>query len=288
MIVVDRTGPLALLQDLGRGGSAHLGVSPSGAADRTAHRLANRLVGNAEATATIETVLGGLAVTATSLVWVAVTGAPTQLRITTSNGQMLLTASHTSLALRPGDQLTIESPERGLRNYLGVRGGFALDPVLGSLSYDVLSGLGPAPLQPGQQLDVRRPRRALPNAELAPAHPPRTRLALLPGPRRSWFTDAAWSSLLGKPWTVTGDLDRVAVRLSGPPLERLVEGELPSEGLVRGAVQVPASGQPLIFLADHPVTGGYPVIGVLTERAADHAAQLRPGDRVRFDGRTDG
>lgn len=284
MIVIERTGPLALLQDLGRGGQAHLGVSPSGAADRTAHTLANRLVGNPEDAATIETVLGGLAVTATALVWVAVTGAPTQLRIRTPDGRVLLTASHTCIVLRAGDQLAIEPPERGLRNYLGARGGFAVEPVLGSRSYDVLSGLGPAPLRPGDQLRTRRPRRCLPDTALAPPGPLRTALALLPGPRRDWFTTAAWSTLLREPWTVTGELDRVAVRLAGPSLVRQVEGELPSEGLVRGAVQVPASGQPLVFLADHPVTGGYPVIGVLTERATDHAAQLRPGDRVRFHG----
>jgi allophanate hydrolase subunit 2 len=82
---------------------------------------------------------------------------------------------------------------------------------------------------------------------------------------------------------VTADCNRVGVRLSGPPLSRKINAELPSEGLLRGAIQVPPSGQPLIFLADHPVTGGYPVIAVLAERARDHAAQLKPGDKLRFE-----
>jgi allophanate hydrolase subunit 2 len=108
-------------------------------------------------------------------------------------------------------------------------------------------------------------------------------LPILPGPRLDWFTETSWSALTTVDWTVTADCDRVAVRLEGAGLERNRSDELPSEGLVRGAVQVPASGQPLIFLSDHPVTGGYPVVAVLTDRASDHAAQLRPGETVRFE-----
>lgn len=282
MIIVDRPGPLALLQDLGRPGQANLGVSPSGAADRAAHALANRLVGNLADAVTVETVLGGLAITATALAWVAVTGAPTDLLITTATVLDRPTASHTLLALHPGDRLVIAPPEQGVRNYLAVRGGFLADPTLGSRSTDVLSGLGPAPLRSGQRLEVGRPAAAFPDSDLAPPARPRGTLPVTPGPRRDWFTDAAWAALLAGQWAVTAEADRIAVRLAGPELARRVTRELPSEGLVRGAVQVPPSGQPLIFLADHPVTGGYPVIAVLTERAADDAAQLRPGDQVRF------
>jgi biotin-dependent carboxylase-like uncharacterized protein len=277
MIVVEATGPLSTVQDLGRPGLAHLGVSPSGAADRTAHRLANRLVGNPESDATLEITLGGLSVRATATHWVAVTGAPTTVLV---NDRPM--GSNGLIALPPGDRLTVLAPSYGVRSYLAVRGGIAVPPVLGSRATDLLSGLGPAPLQPGDELPVGRPGPPLPGVDLAPPHQPRKTLAMSPGPRQDWFTEQAWSDLVQRPWTVSPDGNRVGVRLEGGSLPRRVSDELPSEGLLRGAVQVPASGQPLIFLADHPVTGGYPVIAVLTDRAADHAAQLRPGDQVRF------
>jgi biotin-dependent carboxylase-like uncharacterized protein len=278
MIIVSATGPLALIEDLGRPGLAHLGVSPSGAADRTACALANRLVGNPESAAVIEITMGGLVIMVDRLAWIAVTGAPTELVV----GRRP-TASHAPIALQPGIELQVEPPQYGVRNYLAVRGGLRVPKTLGSSSADVLSGLGPAPLRPGSRLEVGRPRSRMPGVELAPPHQPRKRLDLQPGPRRDWFTDEAWAALTGQPWTVSVDANRVAVKLDGPALARRIDDELPSEGLLRGAVQVPRSGRPLIFLADHPVTGGYPVIGVLTERATDHAAQLRPGETVRFD-----
>lgn len=278
-LVVEATGPLTLLQDLGRPGLAHLGVSPSGAADRAAHRLANRLVGNDEGAATLEVTLGGLAVRATATLFVAVTGAPTTLHL-----DGVPTASHATVVLRTGSRLVVGLPARGLRSYLAVRGGIAAAPVLGSRSRDVLAGLGPAPLAVGDVLPVGTPTAPLPDAERAPAPTAPPALAVRPGPRLDWFAGDAWSVLVGSVWTVSGDVDRVAARLSGPALRRAVTGELPSEGLVRGAVQVPASGQPLLFGPDHPVTGGYPVLAVLTGAASDAATQLRPGDPVRFVG----
>lgn len=277
MIIIEQPGPLALVQDHGRPGLAHLGVSPSGAADRAAHALANRLVGNPERAATVEMIMGGLVVSSTEVVWVAVTGAPTEIVINARP-----TTSHSSVVLHPGDRLTVRAPQRGLRNYLAVRGGFKITKTLGSRSRDVLAALGPEPLAPGQSLTVGRTRHRLPDTELVAPTEPSLVLDLTPGPRADWFTAAAWIDLLGQPWAVSSDADRVAVRLTGPELTRRRVDELPSEGLVRGAVQVPASGQPLVFGADHPVTGGYPVIAVLSERASDHAAQLRPGDQVRF------
>lgn len=276
-LTIEQTGPLALIQDLGRPGLAHLGVSESGAADRAALRLANRLMGNPENAAGIECVFGGLRITARSLHWVAVTGAQTQVRVNDTYA-----GSHSSIVLRPGDTLTIEPPRRGLRSYLAVRGGLEAPLTLGSASTDVLSGLGPPPLHPGQELTAGRCRLPLPDIDLAPADQPPGTLTLLPGPRRDWFTDHAWDTLLTSGWAVSTDSNRIALRLAGPTLQRSRSEELPSEAMTRGAVQVPSSGQPLIFGSDHPVTGGYPVIAVLTERAADHAAQLRPGDTVRF------
>jgi len=277
VLTVEQPGPLALLQDLGRPGRAHLGVSPSGAADRSAHRLANRLVGNPEGAVTVEVTLGGLVLGTDRTAFLAVTGAPTTLRVA---GRP--TPSHTTVVLRAGERLVVDPPARGLRSYVAVRGGVLAPATLGSCSRDVLSGLGPEPLRAGDTLATGRAEDPLPGTDQVAPPAPVSDLQVQPGPRRDWFTDASWDRLLGAAWTVSAELDRVAVRLAGDPLERRVPAELPSEGLVRGAVQVPASGQPLVFLADHPVTGGYPVVAVVTERSCDHAAQLRPGDRVRF------
>lgn len=277
MLVVERTGPLALLQDLGRPGLAQLGVSPSGAADRAALRLANRLVGNPEDAAAIECVLGGMQVVSQTLHWVAITGPPVEVGV---NGAAV--GSHCLIPLRPGDRLRVAAPLRGLRSYLAVRGGIEAPATLGSRSSDVLAGLGPDPLVDGQELNVGSAEQAFPPIDLAPARLEPGALEVLPGPRRDWFTDQAWHTLLTAEWRASSDCDRVAVRLQGPELARARTDELPSEAMVRGAVQVPASAQPLIFGPDHPVTGGYPVIAVLTGSASDRAAQVRPGDTVRF------
>lgn len=270
------TGPLCCLQDLGRPGYAALGVGRSGAADRGALRLANRLVGNDEASAAIEVLLGGLVLHVHERVLVAVTGAAGPVMVDDHPVGMNAVTS-----VPAGATVQLATATAGVRRYLAVRGGIAVEPVLGSRSSDTLAGLGPAPLRPGALLPVGRARNPVPDTELAAVRAPgvgAVTLPLLPGPRADWFAEPMPSAT----YTVSADSDRIALRLSGPALARTVRGELPSEGLVPGAVQVPADGQPLVFLADHPVTGGYPVIGVLTDRAIDIAAQLRPGQQIRF------
>jgi biotin-dependent carboxylase-like uncharacterized protein len=171
-----------------------------------------------------------------------------------------------------------------LRSYLAVRGGVAVEPVLGSRSTDSLSGLGPEPLRAGTLLPVGDTGE-LPPIHVDQAPPPGRRagvLRVLPGPRDDWFAPGALEALCGRPYVVSQDSNRVGVRLHGPELVRAREGELPSEGMVTGAVQVPPSGQPIVFLADHPPTGGYPVIAVVLTADLPVAAQLRPGDPVRF------
>jgi biotin-dependent carboxylase-like uncharacterized protein len=190
------------------------------------------------------------------------------------------------VALRDGDRLVLGPPDSGLRTYLSVRGGVVVDAVLGSRSTDVLSGIGPAPLTAGDTVPVGTPPTdVFPVVDAAAPHPVPAplRLRTTPGPRTDWFADAG--GLTAATWTVSPDSNRVAVRLEGPPLERAQEyagRELPSEGLVPGAVQVPADGRPLVFLADHPVTGGYPVIAVVRHTDLDLAAQARPGDPLTF------
>ena len=170
-----------------------------------------------------------------------------------------------------------------LRSYLAVRGGIDVPSVLGSRSTDTMSGLGPARLSPGTVLPVGDATDHWPATDFVVPTPLEQTLHITFGPREDWFTEHARSILLEQPWTVTQDSDRVGIRLDGAePLTRAVDDELPSEGMVLGALQVPPSGQPVLFLADHPVTGGYPVIAVVTAADVSAAAQLTPGTQIRF------
>jgi biotin-dependent carboxylase-like uncharacterized protein len=274
------TGPLSTIQDLGRPGLADIGVGPSGAADGGAFRLANRLVGNDEGAAAVEVTLGGLVVRATRDLTAAITGAPCPITV---DGRLV--AANSVLRIRAGAELRLGVPNRGLRSYLAVRGGIAVPPVLGSRATDVLAGLGPDPLVPGALLPVGPAPARFPLVDLAPvAGYPADEIVLRvePGPRHDWFTDSALNTLVSGPYEVTADSNRIGMRLDGPALERRRTDELPSEGMVAGALQVPPSARPTLFLADHPVTGGYPVIAVVTAADVDKAAQARPGQRVRF------
>ncbi|MFJ9690845.1 biotin-dependent carboxyltransferase family protein [Kitasatospora sp. NPDC101183] len=269
----------ATVQDLGRPGHAALGVSPSGAADRDSLRLANRLVGNHESAAGIEAPLGGLTLRFDHHATVALTGAPCPARVGRRQVDM-----YAPVRLAPGDELRVATPAEGLRLYIAVRGGLRTPATLGSRSTDTIAGLGPARLAAGDVLPVGTSTTGWPAADLAPRPrlPAEPRLRILPGPRDDWFTAAALTALTSQPYTVTTDSDRVGMRLDGPALERLHHRELPSEATVAGALQVPPSGRPILFLADHPVTGGYPVIAVVHEADLPLAAQARPGQTLRF------
>ncbi|MGN6129045.1 MAG: biotin-dependent carboxyltransferase family protein [Nocardioidaceae bacterium] len=277
-LLVRRAGPLALVEDLGRPGAAGIGVSRSGAADRQALRLANRAVGNPEDAAAVEVTLGGLAVEVLDgPVWLCVTGAPLPVAV-----DARAIGSHVVFAAGTGTVVALGVPERGLRSYLAVRGGVAVPPVLGSRSHDVLSGLGPAPLAEGDRLPVGPAPGRVPVVDHLPT--PRAEPAVLRvarGPRDAWVADP--ELLVRTAWTATSQSNRVGMRLQGIRLTHREPGrQLPSEGVLRGAVQVPPSGEPVVFLADHPVTGGYPVVGVVLDADVDRAAQVRPGQDVRF------
>ncbi|HSF98971.1 MAG TPA: biotin-dependent carboxyltransferase family protein [Ornithinibacter sp.] len=286
------TGPLVLIEDEGRPGHAAVGVGPSGAADRSSYRLGARLVGHAEGLAALEILLGGLSVRARGRVTAALTGAAAPATV---NGRPVGHASLIELA--DGSVLTLGMPSAGVRTYLTVRGGIAVEPVLGSRSTDTLSGVGPPPVHVGDLLPLGDPGGTFPEVDHV-AHPSHgsagvadpsspTVLEVLPGPRSDWV--GGWGGGLGglltSAWQVAGQSDRIGLRLCGSRVQRAAawrDVELPSEGLVRGAVQLPPGGEPVVFLADHPVTGGYPVVAVLTASAVDRAAQLRPGEPVRI------
>ncbi|GAA4973467.1 biotin-dependent carboxyltransferase family protein [Kineococcus glutinatus] len=274
-------GPASTVQDLGRPGLLRWGVGVSGAADRGSLRLANSLVGNPPGHACVEVVLGGLAVRARQRCVVAVAGAPAPARL--DGGPV----GHASvLVLHPGQVLRLGTAAAGLRSYLAVRGGVDVEPVLGSRSRDTLAGIGPAPLGAGDVLPVGAPPVGFPRVRTAVVPVPITgelTLGVRPGPRADRFADPA--ALFAGTWRVSPQSDRVGVRLDradGPALQRADDVELPPEGVALGSLQVPPSGQPVLFLADHPVTGGYPVVGVVAAADVDRAAQARPGQLVRF------
>lgn len=272
-------GPLATVQDLGRPGLAALGIGPSGAADRGSLRLANRLVGNEEGAAALELTFGGFCARFTRTATIALTGAPCRAVV---GGRAV--GMNGPIVVRPGEQLTVAMPSSGVRTYLAVRGGIDVPPVLGARSTDVLSGLGPEPVSAGTVLPIGRRTTGFPLVDHAPVREPAESalLRVLPGPRADWFHVGALDTLCATPYRVTAESNRVGARLDGSALRRVISGELPPEGMVRGALQVPPHGCPVLLLADHPVTGGYPVIAVVVDEDLDRAGQLRPGEQVSF------
>ena len=276
---VMRAGVRTTIQDLGRPGLAHLGVPRSGAADAGALRLANRLAGNPPDAAGLEILLGGVRLRTTRAVTLAVTGAPCTVTVGDRRADPGF-----PLPVPAGTVVTIGRATAGLRVYLAAGGGIAVPPVLGSRSTDTLSGLGPPPVRDGDLLPVGPATAPPPAVDVAPYPQPAAELLLRvwPGPRDDWFTPSAVGTLFTAVYRVTPETDRIGARLTGPALTRAVDAELPSEGLVLGAIQVPANGEPLIFLADHPTTGGYPVIGVVDPADVDLLGQARPGTPVRF------
>jgi KipI family sensor histidine kinase inhibitor len=284
-------GLQSLIQDLGRQGHAGLGVSAAGALDHASLRRANRLVGNGPSAAAVETVAGGLRVEAVGDQVLAVAGAPAPLTIESPSdagepGRQRTVPAATAFALLDGEVLSMGAPESGFRSYLAIRGGADAAPVLGSRSTDTMSGIGPAPLAAGQLLPAGHVTDSgvVGSPELQPEFPGAgvTELEIVPGPRDDWFDDAALASLCSQSWQVTPQSNRVGMRLKGEPLRRSRDGELPSEGTVAGAIQIPPEGLPVLFLADHPITGGYPVIGVVTDEHLDRAAQVPIGGSIRF------
>ena len=288
-LMVRAPGLQTLVQDAGRPGQAAQGVSAAGALDQGAMRHANRLVGNASGLPVLEALLGGLQLVCQGAAVVAVTGASGPLELTRAGGRAAPVPRNAALILTDGDALSLGQPMTGLRSYVAVRGGLLVAPVLGSASRDTLAKIGPPTLAAGQRLPIgAAPTGSAVGApDRSPPPLPRAgdtvTLDVVLGPRTDWFTPEAVALLAGQPWRVTPQQDRVGMRLLGEqPLARTQTQELPSEGTVTGAIQVPASGQPVLFLADHPLTGGYPVIACVAPHHLDLAAQIPPGAWIRF------
>lgn len=276
-----------VFQDLGRMGQGGQGVSTSGALDRGALRRANRAVGNPAGAAALEITLGPTRFRAERPLTAVLTGAVEGAHLTTPDGPVPLLPGQ-PFAMDAGDGLVLPPPLRGMRAYLALRGGYAVTPVLGSAATDTLAHIGPPTLRAGDGVGagLNPAGSVIAYPEAAPALPMAGREVLLPvtlGPRTDWFPPEVVAQFLAQVWRVTPQSSRVGIRLEGDlPLLRPDAAELPSEGTERGALQVPHSGQPVLFLADHPLTGGYPVIATLHPDALDLAGQVPPGARLRF------
>jgi biotin-dependent carboxylase-like uncharacterized protein len=278
-LVVVRAGALTTVQDGGRPGHAHLGVPRSGALDGPAAALVNRLVGNPPEAAVLESTVNGCAVRPRSTATIAVGGAPCPVTV---DGRPV--AWGAPVRVPAGALLDVGTVVSGVRSYVAVSGGIAVEPVLGSRSTDLLSGLGPAPLADGTVLPLGHPERLHARVDVAPQPAPPAELVLRValGPRDDWFTADAVRTFTSRTYRVSPASNRIGLRTEGPALQRALPGELPSEGMVLGAVQVPPDGRPVVFLADHPTTGGYPVIAVVHPQDLPATAQAAPGTPVRF------
>jgi len=277
LFVVD-PGHLTLVQDAGRPGLGAQGVGPAGAFDRGAMRQLHALLGDPPEAAVLEVLAGGLRLRA---------DADHRLAVTGGVGPVHVDGKHVehgrAFVARAGQEIVVGAVELGLRSYVGVAGGVEVDPVLGSRSADMMSGLGPPRLAAGDVVEIGTAAHPA-EVEDVPAllTSGTTTVAAVPGPRDDWFTGDAVRTFFSAEWTVSGRSDRIGVRLEGPTLEREVKDELPSEPCVRGSVQVVSAGAPVVLGPDHPVTGGYPVIAVVLDDHVDRLAQVRPGEIVRF------
>ena len=283
------TGLQTLLQDNGRIGQAALGISESGAMDKGALHSANRVLGNPINEAVLEITQGGFKAQINGAMVVAVTGAPCDITVTTAQSEKYKASMYQPIQLAKGDVIALGSNKSGVRSYFAVRGGFNTSAILTSCSYDTLAQVGPAPLKIGQTLSITRNSKlnavSLNEAPAInyPAAGDVVVLDIVLGPRTDWFTQQAVALLSSQLWQVTPASNRIGLRLAGEmPLTRAKQQELPSEGTCIGAIQIPANGQPVLFLNDHPLTGGYPVIGAVCNYHLDLAGQIPVNAKIKF------
>ena len=285
VFTLDDAGLQTLYQDLGRQGNGNLGVTTSGSTDRASARTANAAVGNKRNATLLENV-GGLTMTALAETVICVTGADAEVTV---GGRPAPLATPTIVPA--GAEVAVKPARLGFRTYVAVRGGLIADTELDSAATDMLSGLGPKPLAAGDTIAMSLTPPQSANSLLS--NPLRVErdgadvvgvVRCVLGPRDDWFDADAVERFFNTTFTVTGDSNRVGLRLeSDAPLTRSRDGELPSEGMVAGSVQIPPSGQPVLFLRDHAVTGGYPVIATVINEDVDIAAQLPLGGKLRFE-----
>lgn len=275
-------GPLTTVQDSGRFGALGKGFSPGGAMDMDAMTVANLLVGNAPGVGVLEMTMLGITARFDCESAIALTGADMSTRL---NDRPI--ARYASVAVHPGDVLTMGAASRGMRAYLAVTGGFDLPLVMGSVSTNLkcaLGGFQGRKLKTGDELPLNQsgapflPRQVSPPED----YPDCISLRVLLGPQDDAFTQKGIDTFLGCEYTVTDKADRMGIRLSGEIIESKNGVDILSDGIAAGSVQIPASGTPIIMMADRQTTGGYAKIATVISADLSRAAQARPGTRIRF------
>ncbi|MBN9583298.1 MAG: biotin-dependent carboxyltransferase, partial [Afipia sp.] len=279
-LVVGRAGPATSIQDAGRFGAQRYGLTTSGAMDRVALAMANILAGNPPLAAAIEIGPFGAAFTARhGAVRVALSGAGRAADIA---GAPL--APNQSALVAEGETLTIGPARDGVFSYLALEGGISGEPVFGSLSVNARAGLGspfPRPLQAGDALDTATAHVLPHERALAAREPADAVIRVVMGPQDDEF-GAARDTFLGGAWRISATSDRMGYRLEGPKVVHPGGHNILSDGAVHGSIQVPGSGQPIVLMADHGTTGGYPKIATVISADLGRLAQMQAGAVFRF------
>ena len=284
---VKNVGLQVLIQDEGRKNLAELGVGRAGAMDQKAFRQANLIVGNPKNAAVIEVLNGGVRLQVLEPTVMAVTGAETEVWVSYIGSNKVKVMMYQPIALDYGDEIYIAVPTAGIRNYIALRGGIAVKQVLKSASYDSLAELGTKPIQVGDEIHSAQLKTQPVSLNVIPIKLPKRdeiiEIDLVLGPRTDWFAEESLDLLFKQTWLVSTESNRIGLKLVGDrPLTRKFEQELPSEGCCTGALQIPPNGQPVLFMNDHPITGGYPVIAAVALYHLDLIAQIPAGCHIQF------
>lgn len=282
-MVVVKPGLLTTVQDLGRYGHQAAGVPVAGPMDIFSHRLANQLVGNDPADATLEVTLIGPELVVDATTTIAICGA--HFEVTCDDRQVPMSEAFSVMS---GQRLKFGRLLQGARAYLGIAGGVQTEPVLGSRATHLVSRAGGyqgRALAAGDRVPIRdhdRPRPVRRSAGLTLPTKGRALLRVMPGPQADWFQADALKTIAGVSFRISPQSNRMGYRLQGPPLQRLETRELISEPLGIGAIQVPSAGEPILLMADRQTAGGYPKIGYVISADLPLAGQLAPGDFIEF------
>lgn len=274
-------GPLSTIQDAGRFGALGKGFSPGGAMDTEAMTLANLLVGNAPGVGVLEMTMLGITARFDCDCVISLTGADMSARLNDCPVER-----YGSISVHSGDVLSMKAAKSGMRAYLAVAGGFDLPLVMGSVSTNLkcdLGGLQGRKLQKGDELPLNQSVTAFQPRRLSPPdYPDSISLRVLPGPQDDAFTSQGMETFLTSEYTVTDKADRMGLRLSGEKIESKHGVDILSDGIAAGSIQIPASGTPILMMADRQTTGGYAKIATVISADLKYAAQARPGTRIRF------
>ena len=279
-------GPLSTVQDAGRFGYMNTGFSPSGAMDAYSMKIANILVGNLPGEGVVEMTLMGMTVAFDGDTVIALTGADMQPCRNDEEDPLPL---YTAIEVHKGDVVKMGTATSGMRGYLAVAGGFDLPFVMGSLSTNLKCGLGGfqgRKLQAGDVLPLRQTLElgliGARHTALENNYKKEITVRVVLGPQEDHFTEKGIETFLGSRYTVSGQSDRMGVRLEGKKIENKNGVDIISDGIATGAVQIPASGTPIIMMADRQTTGGYAKIATVISADLKLMAQACPGTRIRF------